>query len=268
MRIDSPPPSKSDWFDTWVEQLVTQLNAELTYDEGFVVRPKFTWKDADEIYISAGVYQLYGKGRVRWSSQLTFKFGSAGSNASSTNLGNNQFHYVYLDYSAIESGADLTAASFVNSTTAPTWSETYHGWYNGSDRCIFGIRTGGSANVLEFFHSGGFVAYADKIADLTLTNINTTWTDVTLTIPGFATSAQVVFSMVYDTAGTTGYWRTNGQSGTTGHNYGYAGDGVTLLRNTATVVTSTAQIIEIKHADSNATQSQIDTDGWFFPIGM
>ena len=230
-------------------KLATQQSIKTYVDRlssGLAIRSIFTYKDADEIYVGTGVYHLYGKGMARWNSQLTFVFGSGGSNAASEDLGADEFHYVYLDYSAITAGVDITAAMLLNNTTAPAWSHTKHGWYNGDDRCIFSILTNAGSEILEFFHSGDFVAYADRIADLDETAI-TTWQNVTLSIPGFASRAQVVFSMEYDTAEATGYWRTDGQSGTEGHNYGFVNDEVYFMRNTANVVTSAAQVIEIMH---------------------
>ena len=87
---------------------------------------------------------------VELSSSFVFTCGSGGSNSSSTDLGANQVHYIYLDDSAIGSETTLTAAMLLNSTTAPTFNGSKRGWYNGNDRCIGIAITDGSNNILEF----------------------------------------------------------------------------------------------------------------------
>jgi len=71
--------------------------------KGYVQRPKFEWKDADEIYINPGVYHHKGTTEqfVYWNSKLTFQFGSGGSNGSSDDLEASKRFYLFLDDSAI-----------------------------------------------------------------------------------------------------------------------------------------------------------------------
>lgn len=239
---------------------------------GYLVRAKFLWKDVDEIYIDPGIYHHSGTTTqfVSWGSQITFQLGSGGSNASSTDLGNNEFHYIYIDDSAVVTlgSGTLTASEFLNSTTAPTWNATKYGWYNGSDRCIFAIRTDGSAQILEFFHCSNHCYYADRIADRVGADLDTTWIDVTLTIPGFTQLGIVVFTGEYIDGATDAYWRTNGQTGTSGHLMYEVSINNRSPRNTVTVHTDSTQIIEVKHGTSNGNKCTVDTDGWLFPTGM
>lgn len=239
---------------------------------GYLVRAKFLWKDADEVYIDPGVYHHSGTTTqfASWASQITFQLGSGGSNAGSTDLGNNEFHYIYIDDSAVVTLGNnvLTASEFLNSTTAPTYNTAKHGWYNGSDRCIFAIRTNGSAQILEFFHEDNQCYYADSIEDRAPTDLDTTWIDVTLTIPGFTYTGIVTFIGAWVNGVSIGYWRTNGQSGAFGHSvYQVHVDGI-LAYNTTEVHTDSSQIIEVKHSLSNGNTLAVNTEGWLFPIGM
>jgi len=241
-------------------------------------RSKFRWKDADEIYIGPGVYFHDGTTRqtVFWDAEITFQLGSGGSNAGSDDVdaGAVDVHYIYLDDSAIvtQASPELDADCFLNSKTGPTWSDAKHGWYNGSDRCIFAVITSAANNVNEFFHDGGdLVFYADFINALTETDIDTTWTDVTLTIPAFSTKAKVMF--LHDsngnTSGTNCYWRTNGQTATNGHFVTYTKSGETEHQNVVTdVITDSSQVIEVKMLASSTDSLLIETDGWYFPTGM
>ena len=123
-------------------------SAIATIMQGLTHRSNFEWKDADEIYIGAGSYYHVGTSSqvVYWNSKLTFQLQSGGSNAASDDYGADGWHYIYLDDSAIvtQGAALLDADCFLNDTTAPAWSETKHGWYNGDDRCIFAVYETGS----------------------------------------------------------------------------------------------------------------------------
>ena len=137
----------------------TELNIldELPSVRGYVQRPKFRWKDGDEIYIGAGAYHHSGTSEqvVYWNSELTFVLQSGGSNALSDDYGADGWHYIYLDDSAIvtQGAALLDADCFLNETTAPAWSVAKKGWYNGNDRCIFACYETGGA-ILSFYHDG------------------------------------------------------------------------------------------------------------------
>jgi hypothetical protein len=244
---------------------------------GYVQRATFTYSDADTITITGATYHHAGttEQMVYWDATITFDLGSGGSNSSSDDLDNGaaEWQYIYLDDSAIvtQGAALLDADCFLNGPTAPTWDTTDHAWMNGDDRCIFAVRINASNQILEFFHSGDFFGYADALADLAATDIDTTWTDVTLTIPGFARRGIVVFkgNYVSESTSTILYWRTNGQSGSSGHRvYQIYQTHDTYPYNQVEVMTDSGGKIEIKHQHSAAHKSGMTTDGWYLPNGM
>jgi hypothetical protein len=212
--------------------------------------------------------------------QLPFTAGSGGSNAGSTDLGANQRHYVYLDDSAIitQASPELDADCFLNSTTAPTWSDAKHGFYNGSDKCIFGFVTNASSQIYEFFHDGGdYMSYADSKAggqtavtdlDYSAIDVDTTWDDVYLLIPAFATKAECRFSAAYVDGASSLSWRTNGQTGTDGHLVADVNSDYAASTNTATVFSDSSQIIEVVMSASNGNTATVQCEGWYFPTGM
>lgn len=231
---------------------------------GQIIRPQFVYKDADEFYINGGgFYDVDGK-FSGWASQLTFDVGSPSAST---------WYYLYADYSDITSGTALTASEFVASTTAPTQSHSKKGFYNGSDRCVFAYLTDASSNLVEFFHDGGdYVLYANMVSDKALTDIDTTWTDVTLTMPEFATKANATFRTYRPGNQDAKWplWRTNGQSGTTGHYVcsPVADGGIVNSFGATDVITDSSQIIEVKMSGSNNQQMAVYTNGWYFPAGM
>ena len=184
--------------------------------------------------------------------------------------GGDDWYYLYLDNSGITSGTEITNSELLWSNTEPAWSDTYAGWYNGDDRCIFAAFTNDTPNnILEFFHEGDLVVFADIIADLTpATDIDDSWTNVTLTIPKFARVAEVSFLGQYDDGATICYWRTDGQTGATGHICGYVSANTQESLVTQNVITSTSQIIEVVQSASNANTMRAYTHGWYFPIGL
>jgi len=180
--------------------------------------------------------------------------------------------YLYLDDSAIVTAGTnvITASELIDSTTEPAWSAAKHGWYSGEDKCIFAVLTNWSSNILEFFHDGDYMAYADDIAELASTDIDTTWTDIDVksSIPKFTTRAICQFYTLFGNAATESFWRTNGQSGSTGKRIAQASVGNTLVSNTIEVLSDASQIIEVKHAASNTSTASMKVHGWYFPSGM
>jgi len=275
--FNADKPIKADTITNFC--IYTEQNAEHIFRSlfGFVRRAKFRWKDADEIYIGPGCYHHYGSTRNRlvwWNSELTFKLGSAGSNGSSDDVddGAVTWHYIYIDDSAVNSLAsnELTAAEFLNDTTAPTWSDTYHGFYNGNDRCIGAVLASAANAVLEFFHDGSeYIQYADNISEYSGAP-SSTWTDVDLTssIPGFCTRAALSIRATYGDAGSVLYCRVNGQTGATGIVLGTAGAAASYDTIVSAIATSSAQVIEVKYDTATTNTVIINTVGWYFPRGM
>ena len=137
-------------------------------NRGYINRSQFDYSNTTTILIGAGSYEVDDGSAPEtfyWDSQLTFVLGSGGSNASSSAIGTSQWQYIYMDESAI-SASPLVAASFLNSTTAPTYSHTKHGWYNSSDRCVFGVYINASGQVDPFYHNGSdFVQFAEDYTE-------------------------------------------------------------------------------------------------------
>lgn len=240
-------------------------------------RARFRWKDDDEIYIDPGSYFLDGTVRQVqfWDAAITFQFGSAGSNADSSDLGASEWHYVYIDDSGMADGtSEISAAGkFLNSTTAPSWSDTKHGFYNGSDLCIFAVYSDADSHVTEFYHNGGRrVTMGESIvSNINNTDIDDTFTDCTLVAPDFGTNAEVLaaFRGNYNTAaGELLYWRKNGSSVATGHIVGYVAASCVKPINTVVVVTDDSQKIEVAMGASTASTMYVYTDGFYLPVGM
>ena len=238
------------------------------YTAGQVIRPKFGYSSTTAITIGAGAYHHSGttEQTVSWASQLTFTLGSGGSNSGSTNLGANQWHYIYIDDSAVVTlgSSTLTAAEFINTTTAPTYSHSKSGWYSGNDRCILAVRTGGSSTILTFDCSYDTWAFSDEVEDLTPTDIDTSWTDVTLTVPSFAYKVPV-HCTVHTAAGEF-FHRVNGSS---------VSNGAVLVAcespdggTTNVVFVDSSGIFEVKGGASDTSKVQVSTIGYFFPEGM
>lgn len=234
---------------------------------GFLIRPQFTYKDTDEIYIGPARYHHKGTAEqiVYWDSQLTYQL---------SGMSGDDWYYLYIDDSAVvtHGSANLTATEFTHSTTEPTWTAAEGGWYNGDDRCIGAFRSS-SGNLVEFFHDGGdLFMYADRVSDLSLTDIDTSGQDVTITAPAFATKALVLFGV--DPRGatttTTFKWVTKGQTGTTGHNFAEVNENqfVLSLFSLWPVITDSSQEITIYSNLNNDAGCEVFTQGYYFPRGL
>jgi len=225
-------------------------------------RAKFIHKDDDSIYLNGGVYIHRGTTNqiVYWDSQLTFQF---------QNLGTSDWSYLYLDDSAIVTAATnvISASELIDSVTEPAWSDAKKGWYNGEDRCIFAVLTDGDDDILEFFHDGDVCVFADNIQNYH-EDLDDSWVDVTMSAPKFTTKVSALFSANWADGGGSVSWRTNGQTGATGHLMAYADGDVIIGRASSDVITDDSGIIEIIMSASNANNSYVFTIGWYFSIGM
>ena len=233
--------------------------------KGMLLRPEFGFGSVTTMTMSAGAYHHDGTVEqvLSWNSSLTFTAGSGGSNSGSTNLGASETHYLYIDDSAVVTlgGTTLTASEFLNSTTAPTWSETKQGWYNGSDRCIFSFTTDGSNQINEFFQNDTMVIFAADVTDLAATNVGGSWgTEVTLAIPTFSKRAQI---SAIDSASDGFEWRTTGQVDSTGHLLVHNG----TKNNTLVVITNASQAIDVQEETVGTSTLTVKTQGWFFGRG-
>jgi hypothetical protein len=247
---------------------------------GFVNRPRFSRISSQNIGIDPGVYHHDGTTEqiLYWDTQLT----KTGSGTGSAN-----FNYLYLDDSAIVSHGSplLTEDEFIWNTTAPTWSDAKHGWYhptNINDRCIFVIKGGGGwgGSVVKFYHDGGrYVEYDTYVTDLNYADIDTSWTNVTITMPDFGddAQAQLVFrgEEISDDTGGAMYYRKDGSSGS-GNMVTYQADWTgsggnpsqNRPSNSRIVTVNSSQRIEVKYTYANKTQIAIFTDGWYLPRGI
>lgn len=221
-------------------------------------RSQFAYSDADQITCEAAQYMCKDK-YCYWVSTLTT--GATGA------AGGVDQWYLYLDYSAITSGVAITATELIWSTTEPTFNTTYRQWMNGDDRCIFTVRTDGDSNIREFFHDGDLVIFANYLTCLSNTDIDDTWTDVDIKMPVFY-KALVTFEFQYVDASSVFYWRTNGQSGDTGHRMGWIEVGCTRGCVVTPVITDSTQKIEVKNSGSDGNKIAAYVNGWYLPRGM
>jgi len=188
--------------------------------------------------------------------------------------GASDWYYLYLDYSAITSGTEITATELIWSNTEPAWSSTYGAWMNGDDLCIFADKTNaGPTNILEFFPDGDFVLYADSIVDNVAQDIASNWSSgVTLTVPIFARKVKCFFQYKYIDTDQGAYWRRGQQTGTIGHRIGDVSNSAApsnlYCSNTIDVICCETLDIDVKDAGAATNTLAVETLGWYFPIGM
>jgi len=221
--------------------------------KGLVVRPNFVKKDADELYIPAGLYHHAGtvEQLVYWDTKLEYLF---------SNLAAGDWCHLYLDDTAIVTlGTNLlTKDQFIDSVTAPAWSESKHGWYNGDDRWIFAVY---HSSITEFIMDGDTVWWADGVETHAASDIDTVFTDIgALRIPDPARIGIVHFIVTAQ----NWYWRTNGQTGAVGH---FLGGQNSRTMAGVEVITDSSWLIEIKAAGAGAETIACTTDGWKMPVG-
>jgi hypothetical protein len=235
---------------------------------GSLNRATFAYKDADEIYIGSGEYDLDGTttAAYSWDSQLTFQIGSGGSNAASSAAGTSQWQYLYMDDSAI-SASPLVAASFLNATTAPTYNQSKHGWYNGSDRCIFAFYIDSSGNIEKWFHDGGdYVMLSTNFNNGRTAGASASYQAITIMMPAFTIKAECNFYIGAQlSVRSYQYWRVTGSGGE--HLLGRTeDDDAEYVVNNVTIYTDSSHQIDCLNNEADSIYPY--TAGWFIPGGM
>lgn len=266
-----------------------QVNSDATATEwatirnrGYINRSEFNYSSTNAILIGGGSYEVDNGSTPEtfyWDSQLTFVLGSGGSNVSSSALGTSQWQYIYIDESAI-SASPLVAASFLNSTTAPTYSQSKHGWYNGSDRCVFAVYINASGDIDPFYHNGSdFVQFAESYAefDVNPPTFNS-WTPIgpfVRTLP-IGKEAELTWNLK-SSGGTSNSvswrWRTFGST-LSGHALGVteAGSGVFddehISSNVRTYLGTDNKLDYLANSSSTNHRFTVHSNGFYIPVGM
>ena len=228
-------------------------------------RSKLSYSSADEIKIGAGGYQHLGGTKpqvLRIDGELT---------KGSMTLTGADWYYLYFDDSAIVTlGSNvLTATEIIYNTTEPAWSDSYHGWYNGRDKCFGAFYVNGSNNVAVFTHDGArYIEYDVRISDLADTDIDTSDVPVTLTIPKFSTKACCIFNGIYNTDTQAFRCKVNDSSATGSKSVGKVSADSALSRQSMDVFTDSAQKIEVYSDQSGASTLAVLTTGFHLPTGM
>jgi hypothetical protein len=252
----------------------TQWASVSVRSRGSLNRSQFDRSSDTVLLIGAGQYDHDGTTvqDVYWNSQISFTIGSGGSNSGSSAAGTSQWQYLYLDDSAIvtQGAALLDADCFLNSTTAPTYSQTKHGWYSGSDRCIFAFYIDSGGDIEQFDHDGGnLVLYENDFSEGSMTTTGS-WTEKTLVgIPSFSARAEATF-YVNGTTPVAGpgyhYWRKNGSTGQ--HILGRTEDDeAEFTVNGVPIFTDSDHKIEL-YMGTTSTSINTYLTGFYIPGGM
>lgn len=225
-----------------------------------VSRSRFEFNSTSIIDIIGGAYAHYGTINQILKIDTTISH-------TITAPGTSQFQYIYADDSAIVSAGNnvLTASEIINLTTAPTYSITKNGWYNGDDLCIFAVYIDGSGNIDEFTHSGEFIIYWSPIQAFSASINKDTDTVITLSIPGFTKMCVAAFAATA-ASGLDGefYWRVHESAGTNIALFRIDGNGYVQ----GIVMTDDSQQIYIRQETGSNLTATVDLVGWYFPVGM
>ncbi|MHC4748397.1 MAG: hypothetical protein ACYTFW_00850 [Planctomycetota bacterium] len=237
-------------------------------------RATFAYSSTTAISIGTGSYFHDGTTRqtLFWDSAITFTLGSGGSNAASSDLGASEWHYIYIDNSAVVTIGDseIDNTCFLNSTVAPTWDADKHGWYGGLDMCVFAVLTDGSNNISKFYHDGDYVQFGEHDATSTGTNLGTTASRTTITfdVPGFCTRVEAYVAFLYVDA-SSGIRIAVFNKSDAGQLVITTASGYTIAQQTTvTLVTDSSQKVEAYETAASANTMDLNTVGWYLPNGM
>ena len=231
-----------------------------------IERAKFTYNGGSStgtIKLSSGDYYCKDK-FCWWDQELTTVQAASGTPTADT------WYYLYLDYSAITDGIEITNAELIWSTTAPIWSNTYRAWMNGDDRCIMACRANvGGTNFLGFSHSNNLILFHEELgAAFVDTMPSNVWSEVTFTAPPFCTEILARLRGTYVDTDVLVHYRINGIS-SEGYAFSYVSSTSTEGYVTTNIITDSSQKIEMRFGAVTAGNTIGGaTYGWYLPIGM
>lgn len=147
----------------YVDTQLAGVTVSYDYLAGFAIPTIAEYNSATAIDFLPARYHHNGTSEqmVKWDATITFTLESGGSNGDSDDFGTEEWHYIYLDDSAIVAAGSTTisATELLNSTTAPTWDADQLGWYNGNDRCIAAFYIDDAGDILEFLQDGPYIQW-------------------------------------------------------------------------------------------------------------
>lgn len=234
--------------------------------------------DSDTIKIHPGAYLLYSSdGKINRTmyndTELTFDFGSGGSNASSDDLTADDIHYLSLDESVCKAqrSRKLTAGCFINHTAEPSKNNAKKQWLNENDRTIWAIPTNSSSEIRKFAQNAIEIAYRDtaNLYDIAY-NVDIDASFVTLTLPPTPVFVDTIFvtATLYNAGSilTASHLqvRATGSGDTAGVRQIVA-DGTVVSTNTFYTTCSPLQKIDVKLSATGTDTVYITMDG--FRIG-
>jgi hypothetical protein len=225
-----------------------------------IVRPKFVpYSATAQLDLRGpGEYNLYGIGRVWWNSTISRTF---------TTLAASTWSYLYIDKSTVTGTGPITGANLVDSVTAPTFSSTKGGHYNGDDLCIgmvFGIT---ASTYVQFTHDGGRrLLYLSEIADVTSAAITTGGVDYALTVPAIVSRAVVQVRTLYQSASVLAYHRKGGSS-VSGKTIAWITSSAPVDSGSADVDLDASQQVNF-YGSSAGGDLWVNTQGFDLPQGM
>lgn len=127
--------------------------------KGYIAGLLFQYASASSFTVTSGAIDILGKLYAAASTITVSGLSGLGANT-------NQ----YIKAGAPSSGRTFGLAQVSLTATAPTWSDTYLGWYCGNDRVIGWLRTDASGNIRRFFVGGGVWSLVDSITEISTTS--------------------------------------------------------------------------------------------------
>jgi len=112
---------------------------------GQIKGARLSWVSNSAIKIGVGYGEVLGS---YWEIIPTDTLVSTGYTLTGlTTTTNGIFHYIYID----RANSSLPNIAIRNSTTAPTLSDDFMGWYDGLDRCIGAVWVNANATIKSFY---------------------------------------------------------------------------------------------------------------------
>jgi hypothetical protein len=229
-------------------------------------RAQFAYVSTTQISIAGGGYLHHGtKSQVLTiDSTITHTI---------TTPGTSQYHYIYLDDSAIVTAGTgvITGSEVINSTTAPTYSVTKKGWYNGDDLCIFAVWIESGGDVEGFTHSGESVIFWDNLGAGGSAMSNTTDVTFTLDVPTFVRRFELALYIQAGAGAGEVAWKAH--EANSNYNYLCYIDGTTHQSSyeqfvQAMAIVDSGQQIYLYQTTGSTITGYPYVVGWYFPIGM
>ena len=153
---------------------------------GFVRQPQFTFVDVNNLGMSSGGIYHIQKQDDPTSAMVVMAISDMSDIAIPSGGTEDAWLYQFISYDSIaqKNLPIIESADIISSENIPVWDSARAGWYDGDNRCIWGMKLDASGDAKKFFHRNEYMHMDSPFGFVN--EKHTTWAEVDPQAPVFS----------------------------------------------------------------------------------